>query len=272
MSTGDKGTIDQDLVTGLKDAKSHRCQFACVMASSKKGILLISKTKIPSPMIAAAKKECGGTQTVEGECLYENGSYIFETPDEPDQQLVGAVKLFAKNQTTQTIKVACRSNLALHAQTQPITMRPLPPTPNTPSRSNTNQPTTQTNRPTTPPNRPTTGPQGLPPNNRPLRQPQVPGTGPQTGPQPGQQPPQPNQQTYSMLSIDWRQKILQVDRASVPAAQKLQAYTTLANDLQVETNRLAQDQTIDPTAKATLVTAQKAARDLLQLRNATLSS
>ena len=109
MSTGEKGNIDEGLVNGLKDARSHRCQFACVMAGPKKGILLISKTKIPGPAIAAAKRDCGGTQTVEGECLYENGSYVFETADEPDQQLSWRVKLFAKNQTTQTIKVECRS-------------------------------------------------------------------------------------------------------------------------------------------------------------------
>ncbi len=157
-------------------------------------------------------------------------------------------------------------------QTQPVPpMRPLPPVPNTPSRNNTNQPPTQTNRPTTPLNQPTTGPQGVQQNNRPLRQPQGPGTSPQTGPRPGQQQPQPKQQTYTAFH-DWRQKILQVDHATVPATQKLQAYTKLASDLQIESDRLAQDQTIDPTAKTTLLTAQKAAHDLLLLRNTTLSS
>ena len=56
--------IDEELVTGLKAAKSKRMSFAVVLKGGSDGALIVSKQKIPPTAIAEAKKESGGSAVI----------------------------------------------------------------------------------------------------------------------------------------------------------------------------------------------------------------
>ena len=103
-----KQELDQELVEGLKAAKSKRCYFALVVKGGADGALVVSKTKIPPAAIAAAKKKSGGSAVVQGMVRYEDGIYVFETAKDPPATMDRLVKTIAKRDAGMTINVNCR--------------------------------------------------------------------------------------------------------------------------------------------------------------------
>ncbi len=105
MSTAE---IDEDLVTGLKAARSKRMYFAVVLKGGTDGALLVSKQKIPPTEIAAAKKKSGGSAVLKGACFVEDGRYVFEVGKVPPATLSAAIKKIAKRDAGLTLQVDCR--------------------------------------------------------------------------------------------------------------------------------------------------------------------
>src|ERR1700757_4088678 len=103
-----KQELDQELVEGLKAAKSKRCYFALVVKGGADGALVVSKTKIPPAAIAAAKKKSGGSAVGQGMVRYEDGIYVFETAKDPPATMDRLVKTIAKRDAGMTINVNCR--------------------------------------------------------------------------------------------------------------------------------------------------------------------
>ena len=101
-------TIDEELVLGLKAAKTKRCKFALVVKGSADGALLISKQKIPPVLITVAKKKCGGSSVIKGAVVYEDGKYVFETPKPPAATLPATLKLLARRDAGLVIIAICR--------------------------------------------------------------------------------------------------------------------------------------------------------------------
>lgn len=93
---GNTAELDKELVDGLKVAKTKRCYFALVLKGGTDGALLVSKTKIPAPAIAEAKKSSGGSAVVQGFVSYADGAYIFETAKDAPATAAQAVKAIAK--------------------------------------------------------------------------------------------------------------------------------------------------------------------------------
>ena len=100
--------LDQELIEGLKDAKSKRCHFVLVMKGGADGALVISKTKIGAPAIAAAKKRSGGSAVIKGMVRYEGGEYIFEIAKEPANTMENAIKTIVRRDTGNSIRLACK--------------------------------------------------------------------------------------------------------------------------------------------------------------------
>ncbi len=104
--------IDQDLVTGLKQAKSKRMYFAIVLKGGADGAMLVNKAKIPPKDIAEAKKKCGGSTVIKGAVFFEDGRYVFETGKEPPGTLPNAIKVIAKRDAGLAINPVCRKGTA----------------------------------------------------------------------------------------------------------------------------------------------------------------
>jgi hypothetical protein len=107
---GNTAELDKDLADGLKAAKTKRCYFALVLKGGTDGALLVSKTKVPAPAIAEAKKKSGGSAVVSGFVSYEDGTYVFETAKPPAGTAAAAVKTIAKRDAGQTIKAIFRQS------------------------------------------------------------------------------------------------------------------------------------------------------------------
>ncbi len=105
MSTAE---IDEDLVSGLKTARTKRMYFAVVLKGGTDGALMVSKQKIPPTDIAAAKKKTGGSAALKGACFVEDGTHIFEIAKVPPATLSAAIKKIAKRDAGMTLKVECR--------------------------------------------------------------------------------------------------------------------------------------------------------------------
>jgi hypothetical protein len=101
-------TLDEELVAGLKMAKTRRCGFALVVKGASDGALVISKQKVPPALITLAKKKCGGTSVIQGAVFVEDGQYVFEVESEPAATLPNALKLIAKRDAGMTIVAVCR--------------------------------------------------------------------------------------------------------------------------------------------------------------------
>lgn len=102
------GEMNEELVTGLKAAKSKRAYFALVLKGGKDGALIVSKTKVPPAAIADAKKESGGSAVVKGFCRFEDGVYLFETIKAVGPNVAQAVKLIAKRDAGITLRAEFR--------------------------------------------------------------------------------------------------------------------------------------------------------------------
>src|SRR6266403_104858 len=100
--------IDEELVTGLKAAKSKRMSFAVVLKGGSDGALIVSKQKIPPTAIAEAKKLSGGSAVIKGACFFEEGKYIFEVAKQPPATLANALKLIARRDSGLSIQPECR--------------------------------------------------------------------------------------------------------------------------------------------------------------------
>jgi hypothetical protein len=100
--------LDENLVAGLKIAKSKRAYFALVLKGSTDGALIISKSKVPPADIAEAKKKSGGSALLKGHCLYEDGTYVFETAKAAPATAAQAVKTIAKRDAGLTLKAEFR--------------------------------------------------------------------------------------------------------------------------------------------------------------------
>ncbi len=100
--------LDDDLVAGLKAAKSKRAYFALVLKGSNDGALIISKTKVPPAAITEAKKKSGGSTTLKGFCKYEEGTYFFETAKQAPATAAQAVKTIAKRDAGLAVKAEFR--------------------------------------------------------------------------------------------------------------------------------------------------------------------
>ncbi len=100
--------IDEELVNGLKQAKSRRMYFALVLKGGADGALLISKQKVPPADIAQAKKKSGGSAVIQGACFGEDGKIIFEVAKMPGATWAAAVRTIAKRDAGLTIQAEFR--------------------------------------------------------------------------------------------------------------------------------------------------------------------
>ncbi len=100
---GKAAELDEELVGGLKAAKSKRAYFALVLKGSNDGALIVSKTKVAPTAITEAKKESGGSTIVKGFCKYEDGKYVFETAKDAPATAAQAVKIIAKRDAGLTV-------------------------------------------------------------------------------------------------------------------------------------------------------------------------
>jgi hypothetical protein len=105
---GNTAETEQDLAAGLKAAKSKRCYFALVLKGGADGILIVKKSKVPSPEIADAKKKSGGSAVIKGFISYEDGGYVFDCLKMPSSNVARAVKTIVKRDAELTIKVEFR--------------------------------------------------------------------------------------------------------------------------------------------------------------------
>lgn len=105
---GKAAELDEELVEGLKAAKSKRAYFALVLKGSNDGALLVSKTKVSPTAITEAKKESGGSAIVKGFCKYEDGKYLFETAADAPATAAQAVKNIAKRDAGLTVNAEFR--------------------------------------------------------------------------------------------------------------------------------------------------------------------
>ena len=93
---GKQAELDEELVVGLKAAKSKRCYFVLVLKGVTDGVLIVSKQKVPPVLITLAKKKSGGSAVIKGFCTYEDGKYVFETAKIPPRAAAQAVKTIVK--------------------------------------------------------------------------------------------------------------------------------------------------------------------------------
>ncbi len=100
--------LNEDLINGLKAAKSKRAYFALILKGATDGALIVSKTKVPPAQIAEAKKESGGSAVIKGFCTYEDGTYVFETAKQAPATAAQAVKLIAKRDAGLALKAEFR--------------------------------------------------------------------------------------------------------------------------------------------------------------------
>ncbi len=100
--------LDQELVEGLKLARTKRMYFAAVLKGGNDGALLVKKTKVPPNAIAEAKKSCGGSAVVKGFVFGEEGKLIFEVGKEPPGTMANALKIIAKRDSGLSIHPECR--------------------------------------------------------------------------------------------------------------------------------------------------------------------
>ena len=105
---GKAAELDEELVGGLKAAKSKRAYFALVLKGSNDGALIVSKTKVAPTAITEAKKESGGSTIVKGFCKYEDGKYVFETANDAPATAAQAVKFIAKRDAGLTVNAEFR--------------------------------------------------------------------------------------------------------------------------------------------------------------------
>jgi hypothetical protein len=105
---GKAATVDEELLEGLKTAKTKPCRFALVEKGTTDGALIITKTQVPPVLISAAKKKCGGTTVIKGIVSFDDGHYIFETGKPPAATLAQQIKLLAKRDTGMAIQLECR--------------------------------------------------------------------------------------------------------------------------------------------------------------------
>ncbi len=105
---GKTNTVDNDLVVGLKLAKSKRARFALILKGSNDGALIIAKAKVPPTDIAAAKKRSGGSAVVRGFCQFEDGKYFFDTAKEAPATAAQAVKIIAKRDAGMSVHAEFR--------------------------------------------------------------------------------------------------------------------------------------------------------------------
>lgn len=105
---GSTAELDEDLVDGLKAAKSKRCYFVLVFKGGAGGALLVSKSKIGAPAIAEAKKNSGGSAALIGFVSYVDGSYLFETAKIPPATAAAAAKTVAKRDAGMSITAEFR--------------------------------------------------------------------------------------------------------------------------------------------------------------------
>ena len=100
--------VDEELVEGLRAAKSKRCYFVLVLKGGTSGALAVSKTKIAAPAIAATKKKSGGSAVILGFVVYEDGFYFFETAKLPSNTAADAVKTIVRRDAQQSIHAKFR--------------------------------------------------------------------------------------------------------------------------------------------------------------------
>jgi hypothetical protein len=100
--------LDDELVAGLKLAKTKRCYFALVVKGATDGALVISKQKVPPVLITLAKKQCGGSAVVKGAVFFEDGKYVFETAKVQAATMPNALKAIAKRDAGMSIVAVCR--------------------------------------------------------------------------------------------------------------------------------------------------------------------
>jgi hypothetical protein len=129
-----KDEIDEDLLTGLKQAKTKRQFFAVVLKGGADGALIVSKQKIPPGEISEAKKKSGGSTVIQGACFVEEGTHIFETEKEPPATLAKTLKTIAKRDAGLIISTFCRTAIETlpAAGTSDAAARPVAPTPKAP--------------------------------------------------------------------------------------------------------------------------------------------
>src|SRR5690349_10385202 len=97
-------TVDSDLASALRQAKTKRMFFALI-AKGLDGKLLVDKKKISAKEIADAKKECGGGTVYRGRCQGDdNGALVFEVAKEPPGTLAAATKKIIKQSAGLTFK------------------------------------------------------------------------------------------------------------------------------------------------------------------------
>ncbi|HEX3998464.1 MAG TPA: hypothetical protein VHX65_07940 [Pirellulales bacterium] len=124
--------LDKDLADGLKAAKSKRCYFALVLKGGTDGAMVVSKTKIPAPAIADAKKKSGGSSIVSGFVSYADGAFLFETAKLPPATAAAAAKTIVKRDAEMSIhavfRISADPELTAEQGGSPATPSQKPPT------------------------------------------------------------------------------------------------------------------------------------------------
>ena len=101
-------TVDEELLEGLKTAKTKPCRFALIEKGTTDGALIIAKHEVPPVLISVAKKKCGGTTVIKGIVSFDDGHYVFETGKPPAPTLPQLIKLLVKRDTGLVIQLECR--------------------------------------------------------------------------------------------------------------------------------------------------------------------
>ena len=108
MTENKADAIDEELLKGLKQAKTKRLRFVAVMKGGSDGVLILSKFKISPAEITEAKKKSGGSAVIRGVCFGEDGKHVFETAKVPPASLAKTLKLIARRDTGLIINPICR--------------------------------------------------------------------------------------------------------------------------------------------------------------------
>ncbi len=243
MSTGTK--VDSELKKGLTLAKTDRAKFAMIGKDVAKGVLIVSKTKIPPVQITVAKKTAASTQVLEGECYTLDGKMVFEVDSEPAGTMADVIKKIANNSAGVSILPVFK-----------VVVPNQPPT-NAGQVSNTTNPTNTTDTTTTQPN--TNQPNINQPQPSDKKQPQQYSdvTGKKLEPLPRNVAP-----VYATAK-EWAARVTQVKTANAPYKAKIAAFDKLLEQVETAVKVLANDRVTEQAQKKNEEAVLSAARNAI---------
>ncbi len=281
MSTGAK--VDSELKKGLTVAKSDRAKFAMV-GKDVKGVLIVSKTKIPPVQITVAKKTAASTQVLEGECYTLDGKMVFEVDSEPSGTMAGVIKKIANDSAGVSILPVFK---VVVPNQPPVNAGQVNNTTNPNTTKTTDTTTTQPNNSTKTTDTTTTQPNNTTGNNT---QPNPTNTTDTTTTQPNTNQPNINQpqpsgkkqpQQYSDVTgkkleplprnvapvyataKEWAARVIQVKTANGPYKTKIAAFDQLLDQVETAVKVLANDRVTEQAQKKNEEAVLSAARNAI---------